>query len=65
MESIEGEICEWAFKYVEQNVNETSIANFLVKSCESDSFPLYVCQFIADHIDELFNGDICKLLVDC
>lgn len=38
---------------------------FLVKSCENESFPHFVCQFIADHIGEMFNGEICKLIVGC
>lgn len=65
MDSIEGEVCEWVVKYVDQNVNVTAIEDFLVESCENDSFPHFVCQFIADHIDELFNGEICKMIVGC
>ena len=65
MESIEGEICQWAIKYVDTHVNQTYVTDFLEESCKNESFPHFVCQFIADHIDELFNGDICKFIIGC
>ena len=65
MEGIESEVCQWAIKYMDQHVNQTYVTDFLVKSCENESFPHFVCQYIADHIGELFSGEICKLIVGC
>ncbi len=65
----EHEVCEWVTGYIGKEVNETELTKYLVTSCNDDSFPEFVCDFIRKHIFEvyyfLFEGQLCDYMTRC
>ena len=63
----EEKVCEWAVEYINDNLNETAILDYVEESCKADSFPDFVCTFIYDHLQEIyefiFDGEACKYLL--